>query len=68
MKKEDKELHNREVLAIANYCRSFLYYGDFLSESENNKVHDRIKKFQDNNKISISPEQVDSVDVNYSGK
>lgn len=66
MKKEDKEL--REVLAIANYCRSFLYYGDFLSESENNKVHDRIKKFQDNNKISISPEQVDSVDVNYSGK
>lgn len=68
MKKEDKELYNREVLAIANYCRSFLYYRDFISESENDKVHDRILKFQDKNKINISPEQIESVDVNYSGK
>lgn len=68
MKKEDKEQHNREVLAIASYCRSFLYYGNFLSESENDKVHDRIKKFQDKNKINISEEQINSIDVNYSGK
>lgn len=66
MKKEDKELQNRKTLAIANYCRSFLYYGNFISESENDKIHDRIKKFQDKNKISISEEQINSVDINYS--
>lgn len=68
MKKGDKELHNRETLAIASYCRSFLYYGNFISESENDKIHDRIKKFQDNNKIQISEKQINSVDVSYSDK
>lgn len=68
MKKEDKELKNREILAIASYCRSFLYYGNFISESENDKIHNRIKNFQDKNKINISEEQINSVDVSYSDK
>lgn len=66
MKKEDKELQNRMTLAIASYCRSFLYYGNFISESENDKIHDRIKKFQDKNKININEEQINSVNISYS--
>ena len=66
MKRKDRELQNRMTLAIASYCRSFLYYRNFITESENDKVHVRIKKFQDKNKINISEEQINSVDITYS--
>lgn len=60
-----EERDNREKLAIAEACRSYLYLNKMLIEAENDKVHQRIKKFQDKNEIEISPEQLDSADFLY---
>lgn len=40
----------REKLAKSDFCRSFLYVQGFLSDSENEKVHQRIRKWQDKSK------------------
>lgn len=58
MSKEDKQL-----LIESNFCRSFLYFSGFITDSENEKIHNRIKKFQDKKKISVTREQLDSVDI-----
>lgn len=58
--KKTKEL--RSKIAIANACRTFLYFNDFLSDTENDKIHKKISKYQDKNKIAISREQLDSVE------
>lgn len=58
MSKEDKKL-----LIKSNFCRSFLYFSGFITDSENEKIHNRIKKFQDKKKISVTREQLDSVDI-----
>lgn len=64
----DKQKEYRETLAIADMCRSYLYMNDFLSESENEKVFNRISKWQDKKKVSISREQLESVEIIYKGK
>ena len=57
---------NRETLAIAFACRRFLYLNGFLSESESDKVHERMMKYQNRMKIRrISEEQIDSVEFVY---
>lgn len=67
-KKEEKAKEKRETIAIANMCRSFLYMNDFLSDTENEKLHKRISSYQDRNKVSISRKQLDSVDFVYKDK
>lgn len=64
----DKQKEYRETLAIADMCRSYLYMNDFLSESENEKVFNRISKWQDKKKVTISREQLASVEFVYKGK
>lgn len=65
MSKKDKERELRENLAKANFCRTYLHIQGFLSEQENEKVHTRIMKWQDKNKVAISEEQLLSVDISY---
>lgn len=65
MRKEEKLKERRESIAIANKCRSFLYMNNFLSDTENEKVHNRISKYQDRYKVSITRTQLDSVDIIY---
>lgn len=55
----------REKLAVMLMCRSYLYYSGILTESEAQKVFERIRKFQDQNKIDISHEQIVNVDFIY---
>lgn len=55
----------RQKLAIATFCRSYLYFYDFISDKENEKIHNKIKKWQDKNKIHITRAQLDNVDVIY---
>lgn len=45
MGKENKSQQNREIIAIAFYCGQFLYLGNFISICENEKIHNRIKRF-----------------------
>lgn len=65
MTNKDKLREKRENLAKADFCRSFLHIQGFLSEQENEKVHNRIMKWQDKNKVAISEEQLQSVDISY---
>lgn len=65
MSNKDKERKLRENLAKADFCRSFLHIQGFLSDQENEKVHNRIMKWQDKNKVAISEEQLLSVDISY---
>ncbi|XUU34639.1 hypothetical protein ACRHG2_16510 [Bacteroides fragilis] len=58
-------MENRRKLAIANMCRFFLHYHGFITDSENQKVHQRIMKWQDKNKVFISEAQLESVDFTY---
>lgn len=58
-------MENRRKLAIANLCRGYLALQGFLSSAENKKVHNRIMKFRDKNKVFISEAQLDSVDFTY---
>lgn len=55
----------REMLAFSNMCRSYLYMSGFLSDSENEKIHDKISKWQDKNRIAISRAQLNSVGFTY---
>lgn len=65
MSKKDELRRKRENLAKANFCRTYLHIQGFLSDQENEKVHTRIKKWQDKNKVAISEEQLLSVDISY---
>lgn len=58
-------MENRRILAIANLCRGYLALQGFLSSEENEKVHNRIMKFRDKNKVFISEAQLESVDFTY---
>lgn len=59
------EQENRKKLAIANACRMYLNLNGFISETENNKIHNRLMKYRDRNEVSISNEQLCSVDFTY---
>lgn len=58
-------MKNREILAALNFCRTYLYFQGFLTETENDKVHSRIKKFQDKKRIGITRAQLESVELKY---
>lgn len=56
---------DREFLAKICFCRAILNVHGFLTESENEKVFQRIRKYQDKHKIEISEAQLYSVDMTY---
>lgn len=58
-------MENRRKLALLNLCRSFLNVNGFITEAENEKIHNRIMKWQDKNEISISEAQLYSVGFIY---
>ena len=62
---KEKQKSNRELLAKAVFCRSFLYFVDFITEKEAEMIFTRIKKWQDKHKVSISPEQINSIEIMY---
>lgn len=44
-------MENRRKLAIANLCRGFLRMQGFLTDSENEKIFQRILNWQDENEV-----------------
>lgn len=60
-----KNIENREKLAKADFCRCFLHLQGFLTDAENEKVFQRMRKWQDKHKIVITEEQLLSVDMTY---
>lgn len=61
-------MKNRNKLAIANYCRAFLYIHGFISDAEDDRIHKRIREWQDDNKIEITEEEILSVEIVVSRK
>lgn len=55
----------RENLAKADFCRTFLHIQGFLTEKENEKVFQRIVKWQDKYKVLLTVAQLFSVDMTY---
>ena len=41
-----------EILSLALRARSDLYLCGFITESENDKIHERLRKYQDKYKIA----------------
>lgn len=64
-KSKQKEYDLRRILAISANCRSFLYFRNFITDKENEKIHNRIKKYQDKHKIEIRDEELYNVGFNY---
>lgn len=62
----DKE--RRENLAKADFCRIFLHVQGFLTDKENEKVFQRMKKWQDKYKVQLTEAQIFSVDMTYNDK
>lgn len=58
-------MENRRKLAIATFCRSYLKFHGFITLEESERIFSRILKWANKNKISISEEQLDSVDFVY---
>lgn len=59
----DKE--KRRLLAIMHECRRWLYFKGMITEKENDKINQRIGKWQDKNLVSITDEQLLSVNMTY---
>lgn len=57
--------YKRSQLAKAVLCKDFLHINSFMTDAENDKILNRIKKFQDKNKIGISLAQLDSAKFIY---
>lgn len=58
-------MKNRKKLAIAILCRAYLHIHGFITDSENRRIHNKIMKWQNENKVSISEAQLDSDDFIY---
>lgn len=58
-------MKNRRKLAISDLCRGFLHVQGFLTDAENEKVYQRIMKWQDKNEVEITEEQMLSADFIY---
>jgi hypothetical protein len=58
-------MKNRKKLAIAILCRAYLHIHGFITDSENRRIHNKIMKWQNENKVSISEAQLDSADFIY---
>lgn len=57
--------YRRYVLAQMVYAREFLHKHNLITEKENDKIHERIRKYQDKHEIDITPSQLDSVYMEY---
>lgn len=55
----------RETLANADFCRVYLHINGFLTDAENEKVFQRITKWQDKHKVGITEAQIFSVNMTY---
>ena len=62
--KKDK----RRQLSIAVLCMRYLHINQFVTDSENDKIFNRIRKFQDKNEIDISEAQLDSANLTYNDR
>ena len=62
---KDTQKTNRGILAKAIFCREFLYHFDLITDSESEKIHQKIMKWQKRNMVLISREQIDSVNMFY---
>lgn len=51
----------REVISKAVLCRSYLYISGFLTDAEAEKVHGRIRKYQDKHRQNVSNKDIESV-------
>ena len=60
--------YKRSQLAKAVLCKDFLHINSFMTDAENDKILNRIKKFQDKNKIEISEAQLDSANLTYNDR
>ena len=60
--------YKRSQLAKAVLCKELLYMNSFTTDAENDKILNRIKKFQDKNKIEISEAQLDSANLIYNDR
>ena len=58
-------MENRRKLALLNLCRSFLNVHGFITPAENRRIHNRIMKWQDKNRVFISDAQLESVNFVY---
>lgn len=56
---------DRRFLAIAVLCRTWLHLNGFITDMENEMIHTRIKKWQDNTRTEITEEQLYSADFIY---
>lgn len=55
----------REKLAKSDFCRAYLHVQGFLTDTENEKVFQRIRKWQDKHKVGITEAQLLSIDMTY---
>lgn len=55
----------RRRLALMVNARSILYLNNMVTESENDRIHSKIMRFAEKNKIQISRAQMDSVNFTY---
>lgn len=55
----------RYILAVCECCRGILYGKGFLTERENERIFNRILKYQDENEIEITDAQMFSVGISY---
>ncbi len=53
-----KDKTRRENLAKADFCRTFLHVQGFLTDKENEKVFQRMKKWQDRYKVQLIDEDI----------
>lgn len=60
--------YKRSQLAKAVLCKDFLHINSFMTDAENDKILNRIKKFQDKNKIEISEAQLYSANLIYNDR
>lgn len=57
--------NKRDNLAKSDFCRRYLHINGFLTDSENEKVFQRIRKYQDKYKVGITDAQIWSVEMTY---
>lgn len=64
-RKEMKAFADRMFLAVAVLCRRWLHLNGFITDMEDEMIHTRIKKWQDNTRTEITEEQLNSADFIY---
>ncbi len=52
-----------EIISKACACRAFLYIAGFLTDAESEKVHVKIRKYQDKKRQNVSREDIESVRI-----